>query len=485
LLSVRALLLTGLLLVGCAHGPRPPQLDGWRELRSAHFLLRTDLPSPDARTTLERLETLRAALQSVWSEADAADAPGITLAIVLRDRAELQSFTPWTGFATVTRRGPLIVASGPEVAFGDLSPHPELLAHEVAHGLDRRWMPGAPRWFDEGLASYLESAELIDAGRVRLGGLSRDEVEQARAHHLMPLDTVAAAAWESASPSELLEIYRSARLWVHLLRAGEPARMRALEAALHRGVAWRTAWADVRRGLDTAGLEDALRGWLYVGTLPTELRRFSPPRVQVQERVLAPWEAHLTLAELLGAVSGDVPSDRQRAELEAAARAAPDEPLPRVLLADLEDDPDRRLARAEALRKDYPRSPDAAVLLARVLREDGGPVEGRREAMLDAVVLAPDDVDALTAHALEEARVGELARAFQSLRRAEALAPWNPGVFVTRAAVLTRLGDCQEALDAVQRAMDVLPDEASGAALAPLLEERARIQGTCRPAHPP
>jgi hypothetical protein len=485
LLSVRALLVTGLLLVGCAHGPRPPQLDGWRELRSAHYLLRTDLPAPDARSTLEQLETLRAALQSVWSEADAADAPGITLAIVLRDRAELQSFTPWTGFATVIRRGPLIVASGPEVAFGDLSPHPELLAHEVAHGLDRRWMPGAPRWFDEGMASYLESAELIDAGRVRLGGLSRDEVEQARAHTLMALDAVAAAAWESASPSELLEIYRSARLWVHLLRAEEPARMRALEAALHRGVGWRTAWADVRRGLDTTRLEDALRGWLYVGALPTELRRFSPPRVQVQERALAPWEVHLTLAELLGAVSGDVPSDRQRVELEAAARAAPDEPLPQVLLADLEVDPDRRLSRAEALRKAYPRSPDAAVLLARVLREDGGPVEGRREAMLDAVVLAPDDVDALTAHALEEARVGELARAFQSLRQAGALAPWNPGVFVTRAAVLTRLGDCQEALDAMQRAMDVLPDEAPGAALAPLLKERARIQGTCRPAHPP
>jgi len=483
--SVRATLIVVLLLVGCAHDPRPPQLDGWRELRSTHFVLRTDLAAPDARITLERLETLRAALQSVWSEADDPDVPGITLAIVLRDPTELRGFTPWTGFATVIRRGPLLVASGPDVAIGDRSPHPELLAHEVAHGLDRRWMPGAPRWFDEGMASYLESAELVDAGRVRLGAMSRDEVEKARSHPLLPLDTVAAAEWESASPSELLEIYRSARLWVHLLRAEEPARMRALEAALRRGVAWRTAWAEVRSGLDTARLEDALRAWLYVGTLPTELRRFSPPRVQVEERVLAAWEVHLTLAELLGAVSGNVPSDRQRKELEAAARAAPDEPLPQVLLADLETDPDRRLSRAEALRKAYPRSPDAAVLVARVLRDEGGPLEGRREAMLDAVVLAPDDVDALTAHALEEARVGELARAFQSLRRAEALAPWNPGVFHTRAAVLAPLGYCQEALDAVQRAMDVLPDAAPAAALAPLLKERARIQGTCRPTHAP
>ena len=105
--------------------------------------------------------------------------------------------------------------------------------------------------------------------------------------------------------------------------------------------------------------------------------------------------------------------------------------------------------------------------------------------MLDAVALAPDDVDALTAHALEEARVGELARAFQSLRRAEALAPWNPGVFVTRAAVLAPLGYCQEAVDAVQRAIDVLPDEVSTTDLAALVRERARVEASCQAAHAP
>jgi Flp pilus assembly protein TadD len=103
--------------------------------------------------------------------------------------------------------------------------------------------------------------------------------------------------------------------------------------------------------------------------------------------------------------------------------------------------------------------------------------------MLDAVALAPDDVDALTAHALEEARVGELARAFQSLRRAEALAPWNPGVFASRAAVLAPLGYCQEAVDAMQRALDVMPDEASPTDLTPLVKERERIRSSCRPAH--
>ncbi|MGZ3447619.1 MAG: hypothetical protein ACXU88_18195, partial [Myxococcaceae bacterium] len=113
---------------------------------------------------------------------------------------------------------------------------------------------------------------------------------------------------------------------------------------------------------------------------------------------------HVAQAELWSAgISSTDSADRARrvrAELEAAARAAPDEALPRVLLADLETDPDRRLHQAEVLRRDYPRSPEAAVFLARVLREQGGPIEGRRGAMLDAVLLAPDDEDALTGHAL-------------------------------------------------------------------------------------
>ncbi|HVP61467.1 MAG TPA: hypothetical protein VMT11_12955 [Myxococcaceae bacterium] len=485
----RPLALAVLLVLGCVHEPRAPALDGWRELRSSHFRLRTDLPAADARTTVERLETLRAALQSVWSDVDPVDAPGTTLAIVLRDRAELRTFTEWTGLATVSRRGPLLIASGKDVAFGDLSPQLALLAHEVAHGLDRQRMPGAPRWFDEGLASYLESAELVDPGGVRLGALPREDLEQTRTRPLVPLDTLERTPWETASLSELVEIYRSARLWVHLLRAEEPGRMRNLEAAVHRGVAWRVAWADLRRDLDTSRLEDALRRWLHAGELPTELRRFPPPPSGVDERTLAPWEVHLTLSELwtAGATSFDSgdPHPRARAELEAAARAAPEEPLPQVALADLESDPDRRRTRAEALRRAYPRNPDAAVLLARVLRDGGGPVDGRRTAMLDAVALAPDDVDALTAHALEEARAGELSRAFLSLRRAEELAPWNPRVFVTRAAVLAPLGHCADAVVAVQRALDVLPDVTSPGDVAALTGERARIQASCRPARGP
>ena len=65
---VRPLLLASLLVAGCAHkAVVPPPVTVWRELRSTHFRLRTDLPEGSARTTLEKLESLRWWLQAAWS----------------------------------------------------------------------------------------------------------------------------------------------------------------------------------------------------------------------------------------------------------------------------------------------------------------------------------------------------------------------------------------------------------------------------------
>src|SRR5215472_4722772 len=106
---MRLLLLAALLFFGCAHS-RPPPVDGWRELTSPHFRLRTDLPEGSARTTLEKLETLRWWLQSAWSTGG--DSPGVTQAVVLDQPLELKTFTEVLGLATTTRDGSLLVTSG-------------------------------------------------------------------------------------------------------------------------------------------------------------------------------------------------------------------------------------------------------------------------------------------------------------------------------------------------------------------------------------
>jgi tetratricopeptide (TPR) repeat protein len=495
---MRQVLLITCITVACAHpGPRAPPVEGWRELTSPHFRLRTDLPEDSARWTLEKLETLRWWLQAAWSTGG--DSPGTTRAIVLDAPAELRTFTEVPGLATTTREGSLLVTAGAEAQFGDRSPGVHLLAHEIAHELIRRRMPGAPRWYHEGLAGWLQTVVPIHDRRVRFGFEAQKQLDPAPVsltssallvpRKLLSLDETASRNWETASEAELTDLYLSARLWVSLLRTEEPERMRALETALAGGTAWRRAWADLRGAIDVVALQDKLWRSLQLGW-PQEVRAVALlPRTIRQassERLLAPWEVHLCLAELWslaaqpGGGGGEAAARQMRRELEASALAAPEQPVPRVRLADLESDPEVRRARAEQLVRQFPEDPEARVFLARVLRDGGGPIEGRREAALAAVRAAPDSVDALTAYALEEMRAGNGDGALRSIARAEELEPWNPAVFLARALVLGATGRCDDAREAAQRALDVLPDDPPPARIRILIQERDRIDRACR-----
>jgi hypothetical protein len=70
-------------------------------------------------------------------------------------------------------------------------------------------------------------------------------------------------------------------------------------------------------------------------------------------------------------------------------------------------------------------------------------------------------------------------------RSLDELEPWNPGVFVARAVVLGAIGRCDEAVDAVQRALDVLPDDPPPSDVRALVRERERIRVSGRPADGP
>lgn len=128
----------------------------------------------------------------------------------------------------------------------------------------------------------------------------------------------------------------------------------------------------------------------------------------------------------------------------------------------------------------FPRSPEAQVFLARVLRDDGGPPEERRAAALAAIAAAPDSVDALTAHAIEELRAGNAGSALVAVSRAAELEPWNSSVLVVRSLVLGAIGRWDEAAIEAQRAIDVLPDDPAPADLRALVQERERITGACQ-----
>ena len=129
---------------------------------------------------------------------------------------------------------------------------------------------------------------------------------------------------------------------------------------------------------------------------------------------MAAWEARCVRADLwlLGAAP-DQRADRlarARAELDSAAREAPGEALPRVALARLEPDPEIRLELAEAVARAFPDSREALVFLAVTFRDNLREHPERGEAIARAVALAPDDPDALSASAVEQARTDRVPR---------------------------------------------------------------------------
>ncbi|HVP61468.1 MAG TPA: hypothetical protein VMT11_12960 [Myxococcaceae bacterium] len=504
---MRGTLVAICLVLACAHQPRPPPLAGWHELRSDHFRLRTDLTPDAARLTLERLEVLRAAVQSAFTVPG--DTPDTADVVVLGDTTELLTFTDWLGLATVSGSRPLLVTAGVSTsALQDELPFTAVLAHELTHVLARWRMPSVAPWFEEGLAELLGTVQIRDGPRARFGqrgvpppgatgkylagsppfdpsgsAKAGPPLESAIMGQLLSLDELDHLPWQFPTPNAAGLAYRSARLWVQALRLQDLDRVVALETALRRGTPWRTGWADARRGLDVGELGVLVQQWVIAETLPFEEHPFAAPDLRSTERTMSPWEVRLVLADLwtLGAPPEQRTErlGRARTELEFAAQEAPGEALPRVRLAELEPDPDARLPLAEAVAREHPDSTDAAVFLAKALRDDGRERSGRSRAIARAVALAPDDPDALTAQAMEQARAGQVDAALRTARRAVAHAPWSPTAFRVEANLLAAIGRCEEALDAAQRALGVLPHRAPPELIAAVHRDQTLIGSSC------
>ena len=517
---MRGVLLISCITFACAHQARPPPLAGWEELRSDHFRLQTDLSPSAARVTLERLETLRSALQTEWMvPADASDTADV---LILAETAELLTFTDWLGVSSVSGSRPLIVTAADGLgAFEDPLPYTTVLAHEMTHVLSRWRMPSAAPWYEEGMAGLLGTVQIRDgrlasfgrrgvhahfrsSGKFFAGSTPpsdptgtavptippQDSIDpDSRSGEVLGLDALDELPWQFATPEDGRVAYRSARLWVQALRLRDPVRVKALEQALGSGDTWRGAWADTRRGLDAAKLEKLVRTWTGLEVLPTDEHPFTAPTIHSTERPMAPWEARCVRAELW--LLGGAPEQRAdrlaraRAELESAAREAPGEALPRVALARLDPDLEARLATAEATARAYPDSPEAAVFLAATLREDLRDRPGRAEAIVRAVKLAPEDPDALSTSAVEQARTGQASAALQTISRAVALAPWSPVVLRVQANLLAAVGRCDEALDTARRARGVLPHRAPPELVEAVQRDLGLIREKCPHAQAP
>lgn len=137
---------------GCARTLCHSQPAGWRTARSEHFVLYTDTWNTRFGPLLERMENKYAALRASFFK-DVAPAP--VEVVLFADHTEfIDHFGYWRSAVTL-KEGGARQPGGGIVLLG--SDDETSMMHQLAHRFIEATTPGAPHWFHEGFALYLEN----------------------------------------------------------------------------------------------------------------------------------------------------------------------------------------------------------------------------------------------------------------------------------------------------------------------------------------
>ena len=452
------------LVTGCVRRPVAtcPDEGGheWREVRSPHFRISTDLGTRVARLTAVELEQLRGALLLAWG--GQVDPPGQVEVIVARSSLELEEFTqgaPLEAFMDSSGRSPLMVMAGEGRFLVESPENLEVQAHELTHHIGRSVMVRQPRWLSEGLATYLQTLRFSSLRRKATFLRFRfDYYAYLRRHGRLGMSQL--WVWDGQpylSAGEALPYYMSSWLWVLFLTDKHPSRFRDFQERLTRAEEPRHAWEEAFR--DVPRLEEDFQAYAPdpEGQLTVELPRVQP---ELEERELDCAEVHTLRARLFLRSPGQRRvSERLRLAREEIARALREDPASVgavQLQADFTPDPVQRLALARALLQARPASGPAWRLLGQALQDSGAPVAEQEQALQRALELEPEDVDALVAMAWLHTEKGETEQGLAKAARAVQLAPGRASTLEAYAALLFQAGHCLESLTAQQRALGVL-----------------------------
>ena len=181
-MSVRQVLFVALSVLPFAAG-RADAAD-WSSLRTPHFLLLGDATAGEIRDVAVRFEQFREAVGSAFPMlADRTPGPPVVV-YVFRNQNSYEPFLPQFDGKPVRVGGYYL--AGSDVNYITLSadsrgPEFQAVYHEFTHFLIHRLMPDLPPWFDEGLAEYFSTFELVGAHVARFGAPIRNHVALLRA----------------------------------------------------------------------------------------------------------------------------------------------------------------------------------------------------------------------------------------------------------------------------------------------------------------
>ena len=474
-------LVAGLLAAGA---PAPlagdfecPEAGGpaWREVRTAHFVVQSDLSSSKAQALAREVERLYEALLHALFKSPPAF-PGKVRVVALQSDAEFDLFAPrgiYAFYQRVGYEGPTMVVPG-SMDWAQRS----TLVHELTHHVAARIFLRQPHWFSEGLATYMETIGSSGPGNApTVGGVNKGWFGA-----IFPWFGGLARVFDEQVPFEQKEYGQSWAL-VFYLSNRQPAGFADLQRRYARGQDPAQAWREVFPQWDPAAagglaaLDEEVGRFLANGRYGYRDVRL-PPEQEVTERPLDAAAAHRIRLSLSWPNRGKkVPEGARDAEIEEALRHDPGHVLALRLRAMAEKEPAARRALAEQAVAAHPEDGRAWLYLATTL--GGAPGERALEALGKASRLLPEDATAQNDYAFRLLEVGRSGEALPLARAAVALEPWNPAVLDTLAAVLGDLGQCAPALATQRRACDLLGEGFPEAAKRRYLERLAALERQC------
>lgn len=204
-----------------------PALVGWKRVQTADYELLTDLEPELAQRAAMLLSQSLSGLRAMFGRAPIAVERKLTI-IAMQDGLEFERrFGKLTlGMAFTTRDEVTICLYGPpdrwfvrsEVNYGGTQ---SVLLHELAHAVLGTYFPNQTKWFAEGMAQYLETAQWLDAETLRLGDPNLDAYRAYRAIRSLSVEDM--LQWSSMGERELkvAGLYGLSWAFIHYARNNE------------------------------------------------------------------------------------------------------------------------------------------------------------------------------------------------------------------------------------------------------------------------
>jgi tetratricopeptide (TPR) repeat protein len=457
------------LSAACARTVQPDK-QAFYELRSEHFLLRTSVPKDDAAETLVELERVRATLVK-FVASNAPPPVGRMHAIQLASADELEEFLPEgvIGVADDDVFGRPVAVMVPYSKTERLS----VLQHELAHLVSLAVIPRQPRWFGEGLACYFETIRHDRAtDTMVIGEPHRDRLTYLDATFRRGHLSIGAALGGPANYWSYGAFEAAAWLLVHWLQDRHSAAFDSYMDLLYAGEPADAAFRKAFPGLDSRKIDAAMEVYFGMnaqfGTLSVPAPHWSGT---ISARRLAAAEVRALRAQLFTIAGRHRDAE---SEVVQALKLDPAEPEALAVRGKLPKmDASTRLASARAAVKAHPDDVRAWLLLLEVLPKKADPE--RHQAVEAALRADPQEPIALVAGAWDALDAGNVRESLSRARNAVRFASQSADALEALAAASAADGRCPDALETLDRALEVVPPRAPKDVARRIRERRARI----------